>query len=100
MLTLPLSLVEITAIAAFIFVHDAPSGFQYPLDCCGGHDCRPIACSTASFNPNDGSVMWTGLHFQREQVKISRDSGCHVCVGYGLNTRFRYPHCIFLAPVM
>jgi hypothetical protein len=94
---LPLSLVEITAIAAFIFIHDAPSGFEYPSDCCGGHDCRPIACSTIKLNP-DQSVVWSGLKFSSAQVKISGDASCHVCIGY--YHRMRFSHCIFLAPVM
>ena len=80
--------------------HEAPSGFVYPQDCCGGHDCRPIACSTIRDNP-DGSVSWTGLLFDRNQVKISGDAMCHVCIGYDqVRHTVRYPHCIFLSPTM
>jgi hypothetical protein len=89
----------LVAVSAAISIHYSPGGFNYPSDCCDGHDCRPIACSTIKDGP-DGSVDWTGLHFQREQVKISGDASCHVCIGYGQPRRIRYPRCIFLAPIM
>jgi len=90
----------VTAAIAVTPIHDAPGGFRYPPDCCGGRDCRPIACSTVKDNP-DGSVSWTGLLFPRELVKISGDASCHVCIGYDtLHKTHRFPHCIFLSPTM
>jgi hypothetical protein len=99
MLISPLSLAEIAAIAVFLFVHDAPSGWRYPKDCCASKDCRQIACSTIKDNP-DGTAVWTGLLFHPEQVKISGDAACHVCLSYGQPPRVRFPHCIFLSPTM
>jgi len=87
------------ATAAVTFAHDSPSGFKYPQDCCGSNECRPIACSTIKNNA-DGSAYWTGLLFYPEQVKISGDALCHVCVGYNQHTRLRHPYCIFLSPTM
>jgi len=81
-------------------IHTAPSGFVYPQECCGGADCRPIVCSTVQDRP-DGSVNWLGLLFPREQVKVSRDASCHVCVTYDSAAgAHRVPHCIFLSPTM
>lgn len=84
---------------ALVKGHEAAGGWQYPRDCCGDRECRPIACSTIIDRP-DGSVSWTGLIFWKEQIRMSRDAACHVCIGYGEHTRLRYGHCIFLAPVM
>ena len=79
--------------------HKAPSGWLYPTDCCAGEDCRPISCSTVIDRP-DGSVNWTGIHFNKEQVKMSGDASCHVCVSYTQvnGTPVRNPHCIYLSP--
>src|SRR5215471_6230351 len=55
---------------AITHAHDAPSGWRYPQDCCGGSECRPIECSTAEPRA-DGSVSWLGLIFQREMVRLS-----------------------------
>jgi len=81
--------------------HEAPSGWSYPSDCCGGSECRPIVCSTIQ-DHSDGSVSWLGLFFTRNQVKVSHDASCHVCVSYdaAAGSQRRYPHCIFLSPTM
>jgi hypothetical protein len=86
-------------IAAVTLVHNSPAGFKYPSDCCGENECRPIACSTIKTKA-DGSVIWADLSFNREQVKISGDALCHVCIGYNPHTSFRHPYCIFLSPTM
>jgi len=86
-------------VSAPVLAHDAPSGWSYPGDCCGGSDCHPIACSTIKDQP-DGSATWLGLFFTREQVKISHDASCHVCVTYNTANHNRFPHCIFLSPTM
>lgn len=90
--------------AAPILAHEAPSGWHYPGECCGGNDCHPIACSTVQEHP-DGSVSWLGLNFPRQMVRNSGDGECHVCISVGVegftptNKTFRNPHCIFLSPV-
>jgi len=94
---LPMSM--LFAMSMVIQAHNAPSGWSYPEDCCGGSDCRPISCTAA--NPHaDGSVEWLGLIFQREMVKMSKDAMCHVCITYNTTNNQRHPHCIFLSPVM
>ena len=72
----------ILVIAAVLLVHD-----WYPPVCCGGRDCRPVACETI-----DKNLDW-GLR------GLSPDGRCHVCVGRGSD----YPRCIFVpgpAPVV
>ena len=98
-LTLIITVLTVLLLITIAYGHEAPSGFQYPSDCCGGSDCRPIVCSTIKDNP-DGSVNWLGLFFAREQVKMSGDAMCHVCVSYNTANHNRYPHCIFLSPTM
>jgi hypothetical protein len=82
-------------LASLILVHG-----WYPIECCGGQDCRPVACESLISSP-DGSVTWLGLHFVREMVRNSKDRQCHVCVAYerlkGLNS-YRIPLCVFLSP--
>lgn len=92
----------ISALFAYAYGHEAPSGWPYPPDCCAGKDCRPISCSTVTEKPN-GDVSWLGLLFTREKVRISGDADCHVCVSYGQFNGskalpIREAHCIFLAP--
>lgn len=97
------AVVIIWIVVAFMHMaraHEAPSGFKYPSECCGGHDCRPVPCASIRERA-DGAAYWTGLFFTREQVRMSGDGSCHVCVSYDMsNPPTRYPHCIFLAPTM
>lgn len=82
-------------------VHTAPSGWEYPGDCCQGEDCKPISCDSIS-ETKDG-YDWKGLHFTEGQVRPSGDQTCHVCVGKewvnGNKTPIdKFPHCIFIQP--
>lgn len=80
--------------------HKAPSGWEYPNDCCSGQECRPIACGLIQTKP-DGSADWMGLHFYKNGVRISGDGDCHVCVSYsndGFGKPIRNGHCIYLSP--
>jgi hypothetical protein len=76
--------------------HEAPSGWAYPKDCCGG-DCHPVPCEEVSaVAPRDGFVgpdyEWHGLTFRKPQHQFSPDGACHVCVG---NFKPLLPRCIF-----
>jgi|SRR5215469_2404652 len=82
------------------WAHEAPSGWSYPSDCCGGSECHKTPCAMIIDHP-DGSVSWTGILFNREMVKVSRDASCHVCVTHDSAAgASRIPHCIFLSPTM
>jgi hypothetical protein len=100
---LAMLLVGVVTVAGILLAHghEAPSGWSYPGDCCGGQECRPIACSTVRDHP-DGSVSWLGLVFTPKQIRMSGDAMCHVCIGYdsAAGSKRRYPHCIFLSPTM
>lgn len=55
----------------------------YDQSCCGGYDCKPIPCEELEETNVGGTwrYMPTGNIFEREQVKPSQDSQCHVCLG-------------------
>jgi hypothetical protein len=68
-------------VLALTLVHDAPGGWPYPSDCCGGSDCRPIPCASIR---QDGDLYWyrppgfpTPLKFS--QPRHSPDELCHAC---------------------
>lgn len=73
-------------VAAFLFVlhgvsaHQAPSGWQYPLECCSDHDCAPIADADIP-RPLDGGdwLLTTGEVVLRSKVKWSPDGHYHLC---------------------
>lgn len=78
--------------------HEAPSGWQYPSDCCSGQDCRPVSCDSL-VEMRDG-VHFLNSVFKSGQVRVSGDSQCHVCIGYtpaGLISTPE-PHCVFVKP--
>ena len=52
----------------------------YDIDCCGGRDCRPVACDQL-IEESDGSVLYlpSRTWFWRDQVHPSRDQRCHIC---------------------
>lgn len=55
--------------------HDAPSGMVYPPACCGGHDCRPVACEEIQ----ESKSGWTWRDIPFKDVLPSRDRACHAC---------------------
>lgn len=64
--------------------HEAPSGWQYPSDCCSSRDCRPRACDALE-QQRDGGVLDVelGQTYTKAQVRPSQDGQCHVCTGAG-----------------
>jgi hypothetical protein len=81
-------------IAAIILVHEAPSGWQYPSDCCSGRDCREVPCeqitrlNTVYRYRTSASIY---LDFPENKHRYSGDGRCHVCI---LGSQ-RSPTCIF-----
>ena len=90
------------SLVAFAFVgaahgHQAPSGWNYPLDCCASTDCHPVSC--AALREVDGGIEFLGIRFTGEMIKRSEDGYCHVCVGhYGPAPDQSRPHCVFMTP--
>jgi len=75
-------------LVAFSLVHS-----WYPQSCCSDRDCHPVPCEDILEEPNGYSYQ--GLLFGKEQVQLSKDRFCHVCIGKkpsGLPN----PYCIFI----
>lgn len=50
----------------------------YPIQCCAGQDCRPVACEDIS-ETLDGFV-YDGVKFSKASQQPSQDQHCHVCI--------------------
>lgn len=74
--------------------HDAPSGWSYPLDCCSGHDCRPIDPAEVQ-ELGGGKVLdrVTGETLSGKQVRFGGDGQWHICNVGG--DREAKPICVF-----
>jgi hypothetical protein len=59
--------------------HSAPSGWQYPIECCGGHDCYEIDASEIVAAPGSWRILATGEFFSASRVKRSPDGHYHRC---------------------
>ena len=73
--------------AVILFAH-----LWYPLECCGGEECRQVPCD--SLSEDKYGVYWQGLFFEGNQVRQSQDNACHVCVSPNGRTL-----CVFINPV-
>lgn len=79
-----MSVIKLVGLLSMLLVHDAPSGWQYPANCCGGTDCAPVPCDELAEDRNGGVIYWfkgTRLNFTPLQVQPSQDRQCHVCIG-------------------
>lgn len=78
-------LMGLTIVAALIAAeaqaHKAPSGWEYPKNCCNDGDCKPVPCDELVEMPS-GSIIWKkeGWTFQKGRVFASGDDECHVCI--------------------
>lgn len=58
--------------------HEAMSGWQYPWECCAGHDCAEI--SSSRVKPEGGGYVVDGrFHVTHTEVKHSPDGHYHAC---------------------
>jgi len=67
--------------AALVAAILALSHSWYPLACCGNMDCFSVACDQLVETVSGWLYVPTGNLFQREQVQLSQDHHCHVCLG-------------------
>jgi len=87
------------------YAHDAPSGWQYPLECCSNMDCGEVI-STSRTEPKDGSLPEMIVTINRggtmvsapvphnfQKVKPSPDNKLHACIGFNGQLI-----CLFLPP--
>ena len=67
----------------------------YPWACCGDIDCFPVTCDQLVETFSGWLYVPTGNLFKREQVQLSQDRNCHVCLALG---RDRRSICAFIVP--
>lgn len=67
----------------------------YPLECCSGQDCHPIACDQLE-EIDQGRIrdIGTGTIYSRDQIRPSLDGQCHVCTAGGFKRGA--PICVFV----
>ncbi|MDR6953831.1 hypothetical protein J2X65_003194 [Ancylobacter sp. 3268] len=63
------------------FAHEAPSGWEYPRDCCSAYDCYPVPAGALRFGPGGITVEATGETFPSRStiVRPSGDGAFHRC---------------------
>lgn len=76
---------SLTLLGLLSFSHIALAHDWYPLACCSGIDCHPIACEEIN-ERKDGSMSWRGWVFPKEKIKMSQDVDCHACNPGGVNS--------------
>jgi hypothetical protein len=71
----------------------------YDQECCEQQHCHPVPCEQISDTKSgwiwrDGD--WLAVHFARNQLKVSPDGNCHVCVAHLTDTPVLHGICIYL----
>lgn len=68
-------------LAAYRRIHDAPTGWSYPLSCCSGYDCRQVDESAIDEGPAGYTIRATGetIPMTDAKVKPSPDGLFHWC---------------------
>jgi len=62
-------------------VHDAPSGWSYDMQCCGGMDCHQVADGTVEETSNGIEVKGFGVLSDHDpRVRWSGDEHDHLCI--------------------
>jgi len=76
----------------------------YPLECCSGNDCKPVACHLISQEERTNAhgyaielyvyseVGWKPFYIMAEKARPSPDDKCHVCIWNGTQNL----RCLFL----
>lgn len=78
-------LILLTAASLAVLAHSAPSGWDYDSECCGGHDCRPIAADAVLEKPTAWEIRATGELIMKYSAKVSKDGDFHRCSYKGLD---------------
>lgn len=61
-----------------IAAHEAPSGWSYPPECCGGHDCAEI--SPTRVRAVQGGYLVDGKYYKAlRDTRIAPDGRFHAC---------------------
>jgi len=74
-------LMTVLFLSGFAMVMQAWGHEWYPSSCCGGQDCRPTPCENiAEDSVGDWLYIPTRSHLAPEQVQLSQDKRCHICI--------------------
>ena len=87
--------------------HEAPSGWKYPVTCCGKMDCAPLPANALEPTPNGWRVIATGEVIPYAMARASGDNQNHRCrsIKSDMNSATRQSsdaegayYCLFVAP--
>lgn len=86
-----------TLLVAATLIHMAPSGWEYPQECCAQTDCHPVSCE--ALRETEKGIAYLQWTFTGPEIRRSQDGFCHVCIGhYGPSPSQARPHCVFMTP--
>ena len=74
--------------------HAAPTGWRFPPECCGGHDCYEIDASEIAPALGSWHILASGEFFSAGRVRPSPDGRYYRCSYDG--DRRRTTNCLFL----
>ena len=96
--SLPVVFFAIPASTGISLAHDASSGWNYPISCCSGYDCRQVSNAIVRERPEGYVIMTTGevVGYSDKRVRISEDSDYHWCSIGGKDTGSTI--CLFVPP--
>lgn len=79
------------------FAHQAPSGWQYPLECCSDRDCMEVADTAIEERPEGYIIKETGevIPMTDRRIRFSPDGHFHWCRSLYQEHR---TFCLFVPP--
>ena len=80
-----LAAATLATIPSALYAHDAPSGWQYPANCCHNMDCRPISADWVHEGTNGYTIAGSPetVPYGDPRVKNSPDGKFHWCTPNG-----------------
>src|SRR5262245_61695716 len=84
------------ALAGYAHAHDAPAGWSYAPECCGGNDCRQITDDAVEVTAQGYKIRETGEIFLQNQTRQSKDGHYHRCSASVLDTSITF--CLYVPP--
>lgn len=81
-----------------VLSHEAPTGWQYPVSCCSGNDCREVPDKAISERSDGYVIEGTGevVAYQDRRIKKSPDGAFHWCSVAGASNGKTI--CLFVPP--
>ncbi|WP_240545108.1 hypothetical protein [Sinorhizobium fredii] len=96
---MPLGLLIGISPPAKLEAHSAPSGWDYPSQCCGERDCWPVHDGSVVEGPEGYVVRGTGetIDYRDPRVMPSPDGEIHLCLDAD-DIHPRLTTCLFVPP--